>query len=409
MSEVPTLVDHLFRRSAGQMVATLARVFGAAQIELAEEVVQEALLSALAQWPFAGIPEKPAAWLFQVARNRALDRLRRDARFRDKEEEVAEAFARRRDPGGAMFEDDDLQMMLLACDERIAPDARLVLTLKTICGFSVAEIARALLAQPATIAQRLVRVRRFIRENGIEFEPPSRFELPRRLDSVLDAIYLMFNEGYSAHAGDDLIRADLVAEAIRLAEELCVHRDTALPKTHALAALLHFQAARIPARIDGAGDLLLLDAQDRALWDRTAIERGVEHFNRAIRGETVSRFHIEAAIAATHAVAPSFEETDWPRIVALYDDLMSVAPSPVVALNRAVALAMIDGPAAALPTALPLPLDGYLPYHAAVGELAARAGDAPLAREHFTRAAALAGTGAERRFFERKLQPAEGS
>jgi len=248
-----------------------------------------------------------------------------------------------------------------------------------------------------------VRVKRFIRDNEIGFDEPTRFELPHRIDSLLDVIYLMFNEGYSAHAGDDLIRADLVEEAIRLAEELASHKATSLPKTHALAALLNFQAARIPARVDGAGDLLLLDAQDRMLWDRDKIARGVEHFDLAIAGRELTRFHVEAAIAATHAAACSFDETDWPRIAALYDDLMEIAPSPVVALNRLIAVAMTDDVASVLPELQSLPLDGYLPYHATLGELASRAGDASLSREHFTRAAALAGTAAEKRFFERKL------
>jgi RNA polymerase sigma-70 factor (ECF subfamily) len=399
VTDVPLLVDHLFRRSAGQMVATLARIFGVQHLDLAEEVVQEALLSALAQWPYAGIPDHPAAWLFQVARNKALDRLRRDARFRDKEPEVVEAFARRT-AGGALFEDDDLQMMLLACDERIAPEARLALTLKTVCGFSVAEIARALLAQPSAIAQRLVRVKRFLREEAIDFAPPSRFELPRRLDSLLDVIYLMFNEGYA------LVRPELVGEAIHLAEELAAHPATSLPKTHALAALLHFQAARIPARVDGAGDFLLLDAQDRTKWDQGAIRRGVQHLDRAIAGDELSRFHAEAAIAAAHVLAPSFEATDWPRIVSLYDDLLAIAPTPVVALNRAVALSMTEGPGPALAIALPLPLDGYLPYHAAVGELALRSGDAALARAHFGRAAEVSATAAQQKYFAQRLAAA---
>jgi RNA polymerase sigma-70 factor (ECF subfamily) len=404
MTDVPELVDHLFRRSAGRMTATLARVLGPAHLDLAEEVVQEALMTALAQWPYAGVPANPAGWLFQVARNRALDHLRRDARFHDKECEIVNAFARR-SASPALFEDDDLQMMLLACDERIAPESRLALTLKTVCGFSVSEIARALLAQPATIAQRLVRVKRFIREKEIEFEMPSRVH--GRLDSLLDVIYLMFNEGYASNSGDDLIRGDLVDEAVRLAEELAGHPATSLPKAHALAALMHLQRARIPARVDVAGDLMLLDDQDRSLWDREAIARGMQHLDLAASGDELTRFHVEAAIAAEHVL----EETNWQRIVELYDDLISIAPSPVVALNRAIAVAMIEGPSAGLALALPLEseLRDYVPLHAAIGELSLRAGDHEQAREYFRRAADLATALPLKRWLGRRMVSARSS
>jgi RNA polymerase sigma-70 factor (ECF subfamily) len=330
--------------------------------------------------------------LFRVARNRAIDVLRKHARAID------EAFAVREEalPRFAHeLEDDDLRMMLMCCDERLAPEARLALTLKIVCGFSVDEIARALLATPDAIAQRIVRAKKFIRDNAIELTLPSREEMPRRLDSVLDVVYLMFNEGYAATAGDNLVRRDLVDEAIRLGEDL-----PPLPKTHALAALMHLQRARIAARIDAAGDLLLLDEQDRSLWDRDAIARGLRHMELAAAGNELTRFHVEAEIAAEHL----FDETNWPRIVELYDDLMSIAPSAVVALNRAIALSMVKGPRAGLDaaSALESELRDYVPLHAAIGELARRAGDLERAREHFARAADLSSTLPLKRWFTKR-------
>jgi RNA polymerase sigma-70 factor (ECF subfamily) len=403
VSDVPALVDHLFRRNAARITATLTRILGADRLDLAEDVVQEAMASALAQWPFGGVPDDPAAWLFRVARNRAIDRLRRDANFRDKEPEVVAAFSAREEEMAGRFShelgDDDLQMMLMCCDPRLPAETRLALTLKCAGGFGVDEIARALLAKPEAIAQRLVRAKRFLRENAIELVLPSREELPRRLDSLLDVVYLMFNEGYAATAGDDLVRRDLVDEAIRLGEELASHQATALPKTHALAALMHLQRARLAVRVDAGGDLLLLDEQDRSQWDEAAIARGIHHFGLSAAGEELTRFHVEAAIAMQHFS----EQADWPHILELYDDLMEIAPSPVVALNRAVALAMVEGPEQGLAAASALAgeLRDYIPLHSTLGELARRAGDAS-AREHFERGAALAKTLPLKRWFQKR-------
>jgi RNA polymerase sigma-70 factor (ECF subfamily) len=403
VNDVPALVDHLFRRNAARITATLTRVLGADRLDLAEDVVQEAMASALAQWPFGGVPDDPAAWLFRVARNRAIDRLRRDANFRDKECDVIAAFTAREETSSRFsheLEDDDLQMMLMCCDPRLPAETRLALTLKCAGGFGVGEIARALLAKPEAIAQRLVRAKRFLRDNAIELALPSREELPVRLDSLLDVVYLMFNEGYAATAGDDLVRRDLVDEAIRLGEELAAHEATALPKTHALAALMHLQRARIAVRVDAAGDLLLLEEQDRTRWDQEAISHGLRHLGFAAAGEELTRFHVEAAIAAEHIGEP----TNWPRILRLYDDLIEIAPSPVVALNRAVAIAMVEGPEEGLAAANAVAeeLQDYLPLHSTLGELSRRAGDTERAREHFQRGAALAGTLPLKRWFEKR-------
>lgn len=406
--ELHGLVDHLFRRQAGQMVATLARVFGAEHLSLAEEVVQEALVTALQQWSWHGVPDDPAAWLFRVARNRALDQLRRRKRFREREPELAAALSEHAAADEPAFahelRDDSLRMMLMCCHPAIPEESRIALTLKTVGGFSVDEIARALLAQNAAVAQRIVRAKRLIRDEGIALEMPSREELPARLESLQKVLYLIFTEGYSAHAGEELIRTDLCEEAIRLAREVAEHPVATSPAAHALLALMLLQAARLPARVDATGELATLMEQDRLLWDRARIAEGLRHLDASASGPRLTRYHVEAAIAAEHAVAPSFEETDWPAIIALYDDLLQIEPSPVVALNRAIAVAMAEGPAAGIAAAHPLApsLPSYLPLAATLGELHLRSGDRAAAR-HFARALELPCTMTEKRFLLRKL------
>ncbi|HJQ37965.1 MAG TPA: sigma-70 family RNA polymerase sigma factor [Thermoanaerobaculia bacterium] len=411
MTDVDHTVDHLFRHSAGQMVATLTRILGPEHLSLAEEVVQEALISALQRWGMGGIPENPRGWLFQVARNRALDQLRRDANLRAKETEIVDAFRRAESPPLHGFShellDDQLRMMLMCCHPSIPRESRIALTLKTAGGFSVDEIARAFLTKKETIAQRIVRAKRLIREERIPIEMPSRRELPERLDSLLEVLYLLFNEGYSAHSGDDLVRSDLCLEAIRLGRQLVDHPATRLPEAHALLALMLLQAARLPARVDAAGELATLAEQDRSLWDQSMIADGVRELGRSAEGERLTSYHIEAAIASYHAVSPSFEETEWAAIVAHYDQLLELKPSPVVALNRAVAAAMASGPAAALPALESLSsndaLRNYLPLPATLGELCLRIGDHRRAAEYFNRAIELPATMPEKKFLLRKL------
>jgi RNA polymerase sigma-70 factor, ECF subfamily len=411
MSHVPALLDHLFRHSAGQMVATLTRIFGPEHLGLAEEVVQEALISAMQQWSIAGAPENPQAWLFQVARNRALDQLRRDANLRSKEADVVAAF-RERGPGeqpafAHELRDDQLRMMLMCAHPSIPSDSRIALVLKTVGGFSVDEIARAFLTKKETIAQRIVRAKRLIRDERIPLDFPSRAELPQRLDTLLEVIYLMFNEGYSAHAGEELVRHDLCAEAVRLGRTLAEHPSTSLPESHALLALMLLQAARLPARVDAAGELATLEAQDRGMWDQELRADGLRALGRAASGDRLTAFHVEAAIAAAHAVARSFEETDWRAIVAHYDTLLELKPTPVVALNRAIALAMRDGPAAGIAAiesiAAHPALRDYLPLFATLGELSLRANDKTSAAKYFSRALELPGSMPEKRFLLRKL------
>jgi len=336
MQEIDGLVDHLFRHRAGQMVATLTRIFGPENLPLAEEVVQEALVSALTQWSFHGVPDNPAGWLFRVARNKALDQLRRQKTLLKKEPEIVAALSRVEIENNER--DDTLSMMLMCCHPAIPEESRIALTLKTVGGFSVDEIAHAFLAQKATIAQRLVRAKKVLRDCGIGLQPD-----PSHLPSLLKVIYLMFNEGYTAHEGDALVRSDLCDEAIRLATLLLEWR-TGNPACHALLSLMLLQAARLPARVDACGDIATLAEQDRSRWNQQLIASGMRHLAASASGDEMTTYHIEAAIAACHAVAPSFEETDWQRIVSLYDDLLDINPSPVAALNRAVAVAMAEGP-----------------------------------------------------------------
>jgi RNA polymerase sigma-70 factor (ECF subfamily) len=405
------LIDHLFRHRAGQMVATLTRVFGPEHLPLAEEVVQEALIAAMQQWSFGSIPENPAGWLFRVARNRALDQLRRNAMLREKEPALAAALNDSVDPDEPALAhelvDDQLRMMLLCCHPAIPEESRIVLTLKTVGGFSVDEIARAFLAQSSAIAQRLVRAKRLIRDEKLTFDFPPRAELAPRVESLMTVLYLMFNEGYAATAGDELVRADICHEAIRLTRQLVDHPATTSPTTHAVLALMLLQAARLPARTDAAGELALLADQDRDAWDRSMLEEGLHQLEAAAEGDTVTTYHIEAAIAATHAIAPSFDETDWPEIVSLYDELLATRPSPVVALNRAIAVAMRDGAAAGIAEVERIAdaarLRDYPPLALTLGELWLRAGDRTRAAEHFTRALELPASLPEKRFVLRKL------
>jgi len=403
MRDVGVLIDHLFRHRAGQMVSTLTRIFGPEHLPLAEEVVQESLITALTQWSFHGVPENPAGWLFRVARNKALDQIRRQKSFEDKAADIRESLSRVDDAT-----DDTLAMMFMCCHPAIPEESRIALTLKTVGGFSVEEIARAFLTQKATIAQRLVRAKRMIRETQIPMEMPSGSDLAERLASLLKAIYLMFNEGHSAHEGDALVRVELCQEAIRLSTLLAEHPSTRRPAVHALLALMLLQAARLPARIDGAGEITLLAEQDRSRWDHAMIARGMRYLDASASGDSITTYHVEAAIAACHAAAPTFGETDWPRIVSLYDELLAMQPSPVAALNRAVAIAMAEGPRAGIDAIESIAsrnsLRDYPLLYSTLGELWLQSGDRTRAAAEFERALALPSTMPEKRFLLRKLE-----
>ncbi len=399
MNEV---VDHLFRRQAGMMVSTLTRILGPSHLSLAEDVVQEALLTALHQWPHSGVPANPSAWLIQVARNRALDVLRRQASFAAKTPEVARFLSR--PPSPVEEVDDQLAMMFLCCHPRIPRDARVALTLKTVGGFGTGEIARAFLIQETAAAQRIVRAKRLIRELDLSFELEG---LPReRLDSVLETLYLLFNEGYSG-AGE------FADEAIRLGRLLARHAATATPAVHALLALFLLQSARGAARIDAQGGLLLLAEQDRSLWDQARISEGLRHLDRSAAGEALTSWHLEAGIAAAHATAPDFASTDWSYIAAQYDRLYALNPSPVVALNRAVAVARCDGPEAGLRAAGAIEhhpaLQRYHLLPATLGRLWQETGHRQKAAAYLEKALACECPAPERRFLEQQLAELNGA
>ncbi len=413
--EVHALVDHLFRHHAAAMLSALSRRLGLENLELAEEVVQDAMLQALRLWPHHGIPENPRGWLTQVARNKALDLVRRRSVFRRKQralEERAVVEAELAQLGlpedaGDPFGDDQLAMIFACNHPALASEARVALTLKAACGFSVPEIARAFLTPEATIAQRIVRAKRLIREQDVTLALPEPDQLPSRLDSVLQVIYLLFNEGYAAHRGDALIRQDLCGEAIWLADRLAHRPETALPKSHALLALMLLQASRLPARQDEAGELVLLADQDRSLWDAALIHRGLRHLGHASEGDEMTVYHLQAGIAAVHAVAPDHASTDWPGVLSLYDSLCAVADSPVVALNRAVALAMVAGPAVALAAIDAIhdlrTLERYALLHATRADLLLTLGRRDEAESAYCAALESICSEPARRFLERRL------
>jgi RNA polymerase sigma factor (sigma-70 family) len=411
---VSQLIEHLFRRESGKMVATLTRIFGIEHWNLAEDVVQEALSRALQTWPYRGIPENPSAWIMRASRNLALDAIRREKIFRTKEAEITRLIERDGSASGpAIFSeqeitDDRLRMMFVCCHPIIAPEAQVALALKTLCGFSVTEISHAFLTTEAAIAKRLTRAKQKIQEDQVPFEIPTGDELERRLDSVLQSVYLLFNEGYKASSGDELVREELCQEAIRLTEFLAQHRAGNQPKTHALLALMLFNAARIPAREDNEGNLLRLEEQDRTRWDQAMIARGVFHLRESAAGAEVTEYHLQAGIAACHAMATDYQSTNWARILLLYDRLTEFDDSPVVALNRAVAVANVDGPEVGLQAVHDIrdreKLDSYYLLYAVMGELEMRLNNRDAAAKQFRRSFELAETKSERTFLLKRLQ-----
>jgi RNA polymerase sigma-70 factor (ECF subfamily) len=366
--------------------------------------VQHALLQALSSWPFSGVPEKPAAWLAVVARNRALDLLRHEARSLALADELLPAEPHQ-PPGDSHFDrelnDDELALLFAVCHPVLSPEMRVTFALKTVCGLAVPQIAAGLLSEPAAISQRLVRARRQLEAAGVMIEAPPPDALPARAESVRTALYLMFNEGYSASSGETLVHPELCVEAVRLARALAHHPVTSGPASDALAALLALTASRLPTRVGPDGVAQLLEDQPRDQWDRSLIGLGFVHLERSARGEELTVWHLRAEIAALHAAAPSVAETDWHRIVSIYDHLLERDPSPVVRLARAVAVGRADGPAAGL-AALPA-IEGNPYGEAARGVFLSELGQADKAHRHFERALALARTEPERRLMQRRL------
>ena len=411
-AESGILLEHLFRRQAGLIVGRLARLLGPSRLDLAEEAAQEAMLRALQAWPHQGVPDNPEAWLLRVAHNAAIDAIRRDRVLGEKKDSIVAELTRSStiNPGDPDFEeqlrDDELRMIFMCCHPEIPRDARIALSLKAVGGFGVREIARAFLADDQTIAQRLVRAKRQILNRHLTLDMPRGPELRGRLDAVMEVIYFMFNEGYSAHEGEDLIRQDLCLEALRLGR-LIASASIATPRAHALVALMALQTARLPARVDESGDLILLEHQDRSQWDQQLIAFGFHHFDLSMAGDEVSEYHAQAAIAATHARAPNLQSVDWPCVLELYDQLLEMSGSPIVALNRAVAIGKVRGPAEALAIVDSLAVDPklrqYYLFLAVRGHLLLQLNRRTAAADCFREALQGRCSEPERRFLRRKL------
>jgi len=427
---VAPLVEHFFRQEAGRLVSVLTRLFGWRHFDLVEDMVQATLLDALEAWRVRGVPDNPSGWVHRVARNKVLDALRRDqigqrvlgewAALRSltlpapsKLRSLTLPARRAHDEGlddwflDSEIEDSQLRMMFACCHPHLARENQLALTLKALCGFGNAEIARALLVSEETVKKRLQRATRDLIDHQIALDPPAADELATRLDGVHQVLYLLFNEGYSSSEGETAIRADLCEEAARLCHLLCSHPRFRTPATDALMALMLFHAARLESRLDQRGSVLLLEEQDRGQWDQRLIRRAQEFLARSAEGTVLSAFHLEAAIACHHCMAKSYAETEWPAILRLYDALLTLQRSPVYLLNRAIVVAQIEGPQAgirALEEAGQDPaLRHYHLYDATLGDFYRRTGDLVRARQHLEAARQKTSSPFDRELLDRRL------
>jgi RNA polymerase sigma-70 factor (ECF subfamily) len=409
---VAPLVEHFFRHEAGRLVAVLTRIFGWRNFDLVEDMVQATLLEALDSWSVRGAPENPSAWVHRVAKNKVLDALRRDTTGRRVLGEWAAAHSAPEELIDDQFLDSEiadsqLRMMFACCHPRLARENQLALTLKALCGFGNAEIARALLVGEETVKKRLQRATRDLVEHRIAMESPAADQLAERLEGVHQVLYLLFNEGYSSSHKEMPIRADLCEEAARLCYLLCCHARFRMPAGYALMALMLFHAARLESRLDAGGGILLMEEQDRSKWDRGLITRGQEFLAQSAEGTVISTYHLEAAIAYHHCAAASYAQTDWPAILRLYDALLAVHRSPVYVLNRAIVVAQIDGPRAGIhaleEAACDPALQHYHLFDATLGELHRRAGDLNEARRFLEAAAGKTTSPFDRQLIDRRL------
>jgi len=402
-----TVVEAIYREESRRVLATLIRLLG--DFDLAEEALHDAFIAAVEQWAADGVPDNPRAWLVSTGRFKAIDRLRRLARFDDSFDQRVDQLSSETDFAEELddkqVEDDHLRLIFTCCHPALAPDAQVALTLREVCGLTTEAIASAFLCTASTLAQRIVRAKAKIRDAKIPYALPTQHDLPERLDSVLRVVYLIFNEGYSASGGASLTRTDLSAEAIRLGRQLV--RLLPEPEALGLLALMLLQDARLAARTSADGELVLLEEQDRNLWDHDQIAAGAALVERALTSRRFGPYTLQAAIAAVHCEAPSAAATDWPQIVGLYDVLLRVEPSPIVELNRAVAVAMRDGPASGLALIDTIlargELQDYHLAHAARADLLRRLGRRHEARQAYRRTLQLASQEPERRFVERRL------
>src|SRR5215469_11407644 len=403
-------IETLYRSESGRVLATLVRLLG--DLDLAEEAMHEAFAAALESWPQTGIPDRPRPWLISTARFKAIDGIRRRARFDATQRDLAlymEARINEASLDNGEIEDDRLRLIFTCCHSALPPEGQLALTLREICGLTTEEIARAFLVTPATLAQRIVRAKAKIRETPIPYEVPAPEELPERLGAVLQVIYLVFNEGYSARAGAEVTRAELTGEAIRLGRLLTELQPE--PEVIGLLALMLLQESRRAARTSPTGELILLENQDRALWNREQIAEGVAFVEKALKSRRFGSYTLQAAIAAVHAEAESTAATDWRQIVALYNQLVRIQPSPVVHLNRAVAIAECDGPETGLAHINALlehgELANYYLSHSARAELYRRLGRTAEARSSYEKALALTQQEPERQFLQERIRQLE--
>lgn len=412
------LVEHFFRHEKGRLHGALVRLLGVHNLSLAEDVAQEAMLRALRTWSIGGVPANPSAWITQVAMNLARDALRHRKMASGKEAAIITHHEQMTAAPAVAGEttreirDDALRLMFVCAHPAIPADAQVILALKILCGFSTGEIARAFLASEAAIEKQLTRTKQRIADAGIAYELPEGDDLAPRLDGVLAAIYLLFNEGYKASSGDRLLREELCQEAIRLGALLVTHPAGRTPRSHALLALMLLTAARFPARLDEQGELLRLDDQDRSKWDQRLIAQGLLHLGQAAAGTELSEYHLQAGIAALHCLAPDYASTDWEKILLHYDELMRLKPSPIIGLNRAVAVAHLHGPQAGLDALSELPqrekLDQHYLLYTVTGELHWRLKNHQAAAWNFRKALSLAQVGPEQAYLTRLIERSGG-
>jgi len=417
-SDTDKLVDHLFRHEAGKMVAVLSHLFGLHHLELAEDVVQEAFIKAHQSWKFNNLPADPAAWLMQVAKHKAVDILRRETNFRNYANTITAT-----ETGNDIIQvdeffhekeiaDSQLRMMFACCHPLLKQEDQVALTLKIVSGFSTQEVARSLITNEAAIQKRLHRAKEFLKTNNIALEIPAGNELQKRLAVVHTVLYLLFNEGYNSLKADELIRRDLCAEAMRCCKLLTEHASTNQPSSFALLSLMCFHAARFDSRVDEDDNIILLQQQDRSKWNKELIAVGTHYLNQSNAGSELSIYHIESAIAAEHCLAPSFEQTNWARLLKLYDFLYEANPTPVVQLNRAVVLAETGLVETAIQTILSIEgIEKFIRsdhiYSSVLGELYKRLSDAVKAKEYLQHAHDLTPSYSEKRLIQRKMKEME--
>jgi len=413
---IDQLTDHLFRNESGKMVAVLTKIFGTENLQTAEDVVQQTFIDAINVWKLKGIPDNPSAWLFRVAKNKTIDIIRRNKHsvqydFSDSERMLLTSEYTMTTTidnfwKDELVKDDLLRMMFACCHPQLSQENQITLILKTLCGFSTAEIAKTFLAPEDTISKRLYRTKEFFRENKVPFTIPSVDELKNRTNTVLNAVYLLFNEGYNSTHAEQLIRNDLIEQAMMLCKLLAENDHTQLPEVFALMALMCFHSARSESRLTPEGEIILLPYQDRSKWNKELVALGNDYMDRAAFGDSVSAYHIEAAIAFEHCTAESFDTTNWQRILELYDWLCSISPSPVSELNKAVAIMQVHGAQKAL-EALELidrkKLEKFYLYHSLYGEIHSRLNNTRLAQMYFQTASKLTQSETEKKILRDKI------